>query len=85
MPVFSNTRSAAPFAVTSDGVVLINVDALEALDGAVLSGRALFIGAELKGREKTLARQRLHDVADEVYAKLVGSLATVHPPSQREK
>jgi hypothetical protein len=69
-------RSNAPFAVASDGTPFINVGVLESLDDAELSGRAFFIGAELKPAERRRLRERLHEAGDELGAKLAGALAS---------
>jgi hypothetical protein len=39
-----SARIEAPFAVTSDGAFLINIDALDAIDAERLAGRTFFIG-----------------------------------------
>jgi hypothetical protein len=68
------TRSTAPFAVASDGTPFINVSALTSINDAELSGRALFIGAELKPAERRRLRERLHEAGDELGAKIAGAL-----------
>jgi hypothetical protein len=52
----------------SDGTLLMNVDALDPLDAAALEaeGRTLFIGAELRGEEASLARATLDDAGHDL-------------------
>jgi hypothetical protein len=74
-------RSQAPFAVTSDGTLLLNVDALDPLDVAALEaqGRTIFIGAELQGHEGVLARRILDNVGHDVRSRIAGALTAPHP------
>jgi hypothetical protein len=69
-------RSQAPFAVTSDGTLLLNVDALDPLDAAALEAddRTLFVGAELRGQEASLARATLDDAGHDLRSRIVGAL-----------
>lgn len=70
-------RNQAPFAVTSDGTLLLNVDALDPLDAAALEaqGRTLFVGAELRGREASLAREILDNAGHDLRSRIAGALA----------
>jgi hypothetical protein len=68
-------RSEAPFAVTSDGALLINIDALDAIDAETLQGRTFFIGAELAEGERELARKLLDSAGHELRSKIVWALA----------
>jgi hypothetical protein len=70
-------RSQAPFAVTTDGKLLLNVDALDPLDIATLEaqGRTLFIGAELQEHEDVLARRILDNAGHDVRSRIAGELA----------
>jgi hypothetical protein len=62
--------------VTSDGTLLMNVDALDPLDAAALEveGRTLFVGAELRGKEASLARATLDNAGHELRSRIVGAL-----------
>jgi hypothetical protein len=73
-------RSAAPFAVTTDGAVFINVSELGQVDPKRLTDRAIFVGAELTGPERRRVRARLKDVSDELCARLVGALRPRRKP-----
>jgi hypothetical protein len=70
-------RNQAPYAVTSDGTLLMNVDALDPLDAAALEadGRTLFVGAELRGREASLARAILDNAGHDLRSRIAGALA----------
>jgi hypothetical protein len=72
-------RSPAPFAVTSDGALLINIDALDAIDAGKLKGRTFFIGAELAEGEQQLARELLDGAGHELRSKIVWALAADRP------
>jgi hypothetical protein len=80
-PIPANTasggpaRSSAPFAITSDGALLINIDALDAIDAERLAGRTFFIGAELAEGEQRLARELLDGAGHELRSKIVWALA----------
>ena len=78
-------RSAASFAVTTDGAVFINVGELWRLDPATLAGRTLFVGAELTGPERRRVRERLKDASDELCARVAGALSPRRAPSSRSK
>ena len=67
-------RSAAPFAVTTDGAVFINIGELGQVDPEKLAGRTLFVGAELTSPERRGVRERLKDAGDELCAKVAGAL-----------
>jgi hypothetical protein len=67
-------RSSAPFAITSYGTLLINLDALDPIDVARLQGRTFFIGAELAEGERELARQLLDGAGHELRSKIVWAL-----------
>jgi hypothetical protein len=73
-------RSEAPFAVTSDGALLINIDALDAIDAERLEGRTFFIGAELAEGEQQLARELLDGAGHELRSKIVWAAA--HLPTK---
>jgi hypothetical protein len=82
-------RNQAPYAVTSDGTFLLNVDALDPLDAAALEagGRTLFVGAELRGHEASLARAVLDNAGHDLRSKIVGALeasraGTVEPAAE---
>jgi hypothetical protein len=68
-------RSTAPFGVTADGVMLVNIDALDSVDIAELKNRKVFIGVELPARERTLARRMLGEIGHELGARIAGALA----------
>jgi hypothetical protein len=70
----SGDRSREPFAVTCDGSVYVNIDALATLDAAQLKGRKLFIGAELGQSERRLAREIFDNAGHELGAKIAGPL-----------
>jgi hypothetical protein len=72
-------RSEAPFAVTSDGAFLINIDALDAIDAERLADRTFFIGAELAEGEQRLARELLDGAGHELRSKIVWALAADRP------
>jgi hypothetical protein len=63
----SRDRSDEPFAVTCEGSVYVNIDALSALD-------QLFIGAELGRGERRLARELFDSAGHELGAKIAGPL-----------
>jgi hypothetical protein len=77
-------RSPAPFAVTSDGAFLINIDALDAIDAERLAGRTFFIGAELAEGERELARKLLDGAGHELRSKIVWTLAPRRAPKKAE-
>lgn len=69
----------APFALTSDGTLLVNVTTLtDATDlesvvrAARAEPRAVFIGVVMSPREATFAMARLDNAADEAVAGIVG-------------
>jgi hypothetical protein len=69
----------APFAITSDGAILINVAAFagtEDLDELVLAAkvqsRGVFVGVMLTSEEMDLAMARLDNAAAETAARIVG-------------
>lgn len=69
----------APFALTTDGTLLVNVATLtnatdlESVVRAVQhETRAVFIGVVMSPQEATLAMARLDDAADEAAARIVG-------------
>jgi hypothetical protein len=70
-------RNQAPFAITNDGTLLLNVDALDPLDVAALEaqGRTLFIGAELQEHEGVLAREMLDDAGHDLRSRIAGAIA----------
>ena len=70
----SRDRSDEPFAVTCEGSVYVNIDALSALDPAQFEARKLFIGAELGRGERRLARELLDNAGHELGAKIAGPL-----------
>ncbi|NUQ76747.1 MAG: hypothetical protein HUU21_24695 [Polyangiaceae bacterium] len=76
----THLRSAEPFAVTTDGSVYINIDALEAIDTAQLKDRKLFIGAELGPGERHLAEELLNNAGHELAAKIAGPLTRRRTP-----
>jgi hypothetical protein len=73
----SRNRSRESFAVTCEGSVYVNIDALAALGAASLKGRKLFIGAELGRGERRLARELLDNAGHELGAKIAGPLVSV--------
>jgi hypothetical protein len=75
-------RSSAPFAVTSDSALLINIDALDAIDAERLEGRAFFIGAELAEGERQLAHELLDGAGHELRSKIVWTLAAPRAPKR---
>jgi hypothetical protein len=77
-------RSPAPFAITSDGAFLINIDALDAIDAGRLEGRTFFIGAELAEGERELARKLLDGAGHELRSKIVWALAPRSAPKKAE-
>lgn len=68
-------RSTAPFGVTADGAMLVNIDTLDVVDVSELKNRKLFIGVELPARERTLARRMLDEIGHELGARIAGALA----------
>jgi hypothetical protein len=62
------TRSQAPFAVTSDGKFLVNVGEL---DGSERLGRRVFIGVELTPGEQRTARVHLGTAAYDLHASFI--------------
>lgn len=81
--VTSSPRCPAPFAVATDGTLLINVGAVEAIPLAKLRGRRLFIGAELFPVERRRIRFHLSELGDEMCAKLVGALRGRRKPEAK--
>jgi hypothetical protein len=79
------SNSSAPFAVTSDGALLINIDALDAIDAGKLEGRTFFIGAELAEGERELAREFLDGAGHELRSKIVWALAAHRAPKPKAK
>ena len=70
------SQNVAPFAVASDGTLLINVSSSDdALDAAHLEGRTLFIGAGLTEEEEQLARAILDNAGHEMRSRIMGALA----------
>ena len=76
-------RSAAPFAVTTDGTVFINIGELGQIDPEKLAGRTLFVGAALTSPERRGIRERLKDASDELCAKVAGALRPRRKPIAR--
>ncbi len=70
----SRDRSDEPFAVTCEGSVYVNIDALSALGPEHIEGRKLFIGAELGRGERRIARALLDNAGHELGAKIAGPL-----------
>lgn len=80
----NRNRSREPFAVTCEGNVYVNIEALETIDDASLHGRKLFIGAELGRDERRLARELLDNAGHELGAKIAGPLARRRAPGGGE-
>lgn len=55
--------------------MLVNIDALDAVDVADLKTRKLFIGVELPGRERAMARRLLDEAGHELGARIGGARA----------
>jgi hypothetical protein len=79
----SRNRSREPFAVTCEGSVYVNIDALKTLGAAQLKGRKLFIGAELGRGERRLARELLDNAGHELGAKIAGPLVRRRTPKAK--
>lgn len=68
-------RSSAAFGVTAEGAMLVNIDALDAVDVADLKTRKLFIGVELPGHERAMARRLLDEAGHTLGARIGGAIA----------
>ena len=78
----ASTRSEAPFAVASDGTLLINVSSLEGCD---FEGRELFIGAKLTASERRTAFKRISHAAHELQSLIGGRLLKPRTANTPEK
>jgi hypothetical protein len=77
-----SARISAPFALTSDGQVLMNVTAC---DGRHLKGRIRFEGVLMTPDEATLARETLTNAVFDAAGKVGGMMASHDSPSQPSK
>lgn len=82
----SRRLELAPFAVTSDGSLFLNVAVIASateLDSVVRAAahekRAIFIGVMLTPEEADFAMARLDNAADEAAARIVGARARRRP------
>jgi hypothetical protein len=82
----------APFAVTSDGTLLINVATLtkatdfESIVRAAREEKAgVFIGVILRPMEARFAMARVENAADEAAARIVGERARLRAEAQKKK
>jgi hypothetical protein len=66
--------SATLLAITLDGTVLINTNALPGLGINQLKGRKLFVGAELKRPERLILRSHVDEASVELCARILGAL-----------
>jgi hypothetical protein len=76
----SPKRSSAPFALSVEGKLLINIDVLDIIDPAALEGRCLFVGAELDEVEQELAAKVLTEAGHDLRAQIAWAMAKERPP-----
>ena len=66
-------------------MLLVNVDALDALDLDLVAGRTLFVGASLNADEQKLAQTFIDAAGHELRARIVGALEAQRTPTPEPK